>query len=72
MQLSHFDLNLLRTLDAVLSERSVIRAANRLCLSQQGVSGALHRLREHFSDHLLVRVGQRMELTRTHAVGAAL
>ena len=63
MQLSHFDLNLLRTLDAVLSERSVIRAANQLCLSQQGVSGALQRLREHFSDHLLVRVEQRMELT---------
>ncbi len=49
------DLNLLKTLDALLDERSVTRAAARLALTQPAVSGMLNRLREHFDDPLFVR-----------------
>lgn len=57
------DLNLLVPLDALLQERSVTRAAQRLGLSQPTVSSALARLRRHFSDELLTRVGNTYELT---------
>ncbi len=63
MQFSHFDLNLLRSLDALLTERNVTRASERLFVTQQAMSGALRRLREHFGNELLVRVGRQMELT---------
>ena len=46
MNISNFDLNLLRVLDALLRERNVSRAAERLSLSQPAVSNALGRLRE--------------------------
>lgn len=69
MELSHFDLNLLRALDALLTECNVTRAGERLCVTQQAMSGSLHRLREHFGDELLVRVGRNLELTPR---GAAL
>ncbi|WP_349960497.1 LysR family transcriptional regulator [Rhizobium sp. ZPR3] len=49
------DLNLLRTLDALLDERSVTRAAERLGFTQPAVSGMLTRLRESFDDPLFVR-----------------
>jgi DNA-binding transcriptional LysR family regulator len=49
------DLNLLVTLDALLEERSVTRAARRLALTQPAVSGALARLRTVFGDPLFVR-----------------
>lgn len=51
------DLNPLVSMDALLQERSVSRAARRLCLSRPGLSAALTRLRRHYSDDLLVRVG---------------
>lgn len=57
------DLNLLVPLDALLQERSVTRAAQRLGLSQPTVSAALARLRRHFGDDLLTRVGNAYELT---------
>ncbi|UUU36610.1 LysR family transcriptional regulator [Streptomyces sp. CA-210063] len=57
------DLNLLVPLDALLQERSVTRAAQRLGLSQPTVSAALARLRRHFGDDLLTRVGNTYELT---------
>jgi LysR family nod box-dependent transcriptional activator len=63
MDISHFDLNLLRTLDVLLGERNVTRSAERLCVTQQAASGALGRLRQHFGDELLVRVGRHLELT---------
>ena len=62
-QLSKIDLNILRVLDALLMERSVTRAAERLRVTQQAVSGSLRRLRDVFRDPLLVRMGQHMELT---------
>src|ERR1700739_5157790 len=49
------DLNLLRALDALLDERSVTKAADRLALTQPAVSGALARLREIFDDPVFVR-----------------
>lgn len=63
MSFSHFDLNLLRPLDVLLSERNVTRAAERLHVTQQATSGALQRLRQHFNDELLCRVGRQLELT---------
>ena len=63
MNLSHFDLNLLRSLDVLLAERNVTRAAERLHVTQQAASSALHRLRQHFDDPLLVRIGRQLEPT---------
>ncbi|MGJ7514408.1 LysR family transcriptional regulator [Pseudomonas baetica] len=51
----HLDFNLLKALDALLDERSVTRAAQRLALTQPAVSGMLTRLRESFDDPLFVR-----------------
>ena len=62
-KLANLDLNLLVSLDALLSERSVSRAAERLGLSQPSLSASLARLRRHFHDDLLDRVGNRYELT---------
>ncbi|MDK1373532.1 MULTISPECIES: LysR family transcriptional regulator [unclassified Sinorhizobium] len=52
------DLNLLSTLDVLLSEGSVARAAKRLRLSPSAMSRALARLREATGDPLLVRAGR--------------
>jgi DNA-binding transcriptional LysR family regulator len=63
MNLVQFDLNLLIALDALLRERNVTRAGQRVGLSQPAMSGTLARLRELFRDDLLVRVGRNLELT---------
>jgi DNA-binding transcriptional LysR family regulator len=52
------DLNLLITLDVLLAEGSVVRAAKRLRLSPSAMSRALARLRETTGDPLLVRAGR--------------
>jgi DNA-binding transcriptional LysR family regulator len=52
------DFNLLVTLDAVLAEGSVARAAQRLRLSPSAMSRALARLRATTGDPLLVRAGR--------------
>jgi len=52
------DLNLLVTLDVLLAEGSVARAARRLRLSPSAMSRALARLRETVGDPLLVRAGR--------------
>ena len=52
--LRRIDLNLLVTLEALLTERNVTRAAQRLHLSQPSVSVQLGKLRQIFSDPLLV------------------
>lgn len=57
------DLNLLPHLQALLELRNVSRAAERTLLSQSAMSNALARLRRHFNDELLVRVGREYELT---------
>jgi DNA-binding transcriptional LysR family regulator len=56
--MAHPDLNLLVTLDVLLSEGSVAGAARRLRLSPSAMSRALARLRETTGDPLLVRAGR--------------
>ena len=63
MNLSRYDLNLLVVLQALLEERNVTRAGERIGLSQPATSNALQRLRRQFGDELLVRSGNTMELT---------
>ncbi|WP_326952888.1 LysR family transcriptional regulator [Amycolatopsis sp. NBC_01286] len=63
MNLATLDLNLLVTLDALLQQRSVTRAAEQVGLSQPAVSAQLGRLRRHFHDELLTRVGNTSRLT---------
>jgi len=63
MHLRGLDLNLLIALDALLTERNVTHAAERIHISQSGMSGALQKLRVHFEDPLLERIGRNLELT---------
>lgn len=63
MRFGRLDLNLLVALDVLLAERNVTIAADRLCLSQSAMSGALGRLREYFDDELLINTGRKMVLT---------
>jgi DNA-binding transcriptional LysR family regulator len=58
--MTHPDLNLLVTLDVLLTEGSVAGAARRLRLSPSAMSRALARLREATGDPLLVRAGRSL------------
>jgi len=58
VSLSSLDLNLLVVLDAVLSERSVARAARRLHVTPSAISNALARLRAALGDPLVTRSGR--------------
>src|SRR5690349_663809 len=69
---ANLDLNLLAPLDALLRERNVTRSAEQLGVSQPAASAALARLRRHFDDPLLTRVGNRYELTPLAARLASL
>ena len=55
MNVEHIDLNLLKALVAIYEERQVTAAAERLGVTQPGLSHALGRLRHLFSDELFVR-----------------
>jgi len=57
------DLNLLVALHALLEEVNVTHAGSKIGLSQPAMSAALSRLRRHFDDDLLIRVGRSYELT---------
>jgi DNA-binding transcriptional LysR family regulator len=63
MRLRNLDLNLLLVFDAVLSERSVVRAADSLAISQPAVSHALNRLRHALKDRLFIRTPAGMSPT---------
>lgn len=63
MNLARLDLNLIVALRALLEERNVTRAGERVGLSQPAMSASLARLRRHFGDDLLARVGGHYELT---------
>ncbi|RYF48434.1 MAG: LysR family transcriptional regulator [Comamonadaceae bacterium] len=56
--LRRLDLNLLVAFDALLAERSVTRAADRLSVGQPAMSASLAKLRKFFGDPLLVRQGR--------------
>jgi DNA-binding transcriptional LysR family regulator len=62
-----FDLNLLRVFDALIEERSVTRAGERLGLTQSAISHALSRLRYILDDELFVRGPDGMQPTRRAA-----
>jgi DNA-binding transcriptional LysR family regulator len=64
MNLAAFDLNLLLVFKAMMAERHVTRAGQRIGLSQPAVSAALNRLRAIFEDELFVRSGGEMVPTR--------
>ena len=63
MNLAALDLNRLLVLHAVLTERSVTRAAVTLHVTPSAISNALARLRTTFDDPLLVRSGRGLVLT---------
>lgn len=63
MNIRNFDLNLLVVLDALLRERSVSRAAERLSLTQPAISNALNRLRSQLDDEVMIRTAQGMQPT---------
>jgi DNA-binding transcriptional LysR family regulator len=60
MRFKGLDLNLLVALDALISERNITRAGERIHLSQSGMSSAVSRLREYFDDELFVQVGREL------------
>jgi LysR family transcriptional regulator, nod-box dependent transcriptional activator len=57
------DLNLLKAFDALMQERNVTRASERLGVTQPSASAALARLRLLFGDELLVKSGREMRPT---------
>jgi DNA-binding transcriptional LysR family regulator len=63
MNLSGVNTNLLVSLNALLREQNVSRAAEAVGLTQSSMSHALAQLRAHFGDRLLVPSGRRMVLT---------
>ncbi|MBI3434341.1 MAG: LysR family transcriptional regulator [Proteobacteria bacterium] len=72
ISLNTLDLNLLRVFDALMDERSVLRAGQRIGLSQSAVSHSLARLREHLGDQLFVRTATGMQPTARALAMAAL
>jgi DNA-binding transcriptional LysR family regulator len=65
IDLSGIDLNLLVSLDALLAESNVTRAAARLHLTQSAVSAQLARLRQLFDDPLLIPAANGRGMTPT-------
>lgn len=63
MRFNKLDLNQLVVLDALLNEKSVKRAAEKVFLSPAATSCALARLRDYFEDELLQQLGKTMVLT---------
>lgn len=63
MKFSQLDLNLLRVFDAVMAERNLTRAAQRLHMTQPAVSHALKRLREALGEDLFLRQAFGMKPT---------
>lgn len=61
--LRHFDLNLLLVFEALMRERHVTRAAEKLHLSQPALSHALKRLRDALEDPLLIRTNTGLQPT---------
>ncbi len=77
MNLAGFDLRLLLVFDALIQERSVTRASERLGITQPAASNALNRLRHHLRDPLFLKTANGMEPTQrardlAHPVAQAL
>ncbi|MCT7660665.1 LysR substrate-binding domain-containing protein [Mycobacterium deserti] len=63
MDLKRMDLNLLVAFDALMTDRSVTKAAERLNIGQSAMSSTLGRLRKLLGDPILVREGRTMVST---------
>lgn len=61
MALPDIDLHLLRCLDVLVTERHVTRAADKMGMTQSGMSTVLARLRTVFDDPILVRTSHGMQ-----------
>jgi DNA-binding transcriptional LysR family regulator len=70
VNIENLDLNLLVVFQALMTERSVTKAAARVNLSQPAVSNALARLRVHFGDRLFVR-GRKVMVPTPRALDLA-
>lgn len=57
------ELQLLYIFDAIMTERSVTRAAERLAMTQPAVSNSISRMRQVWNDPLFVRKGRNIEPT---------
>ncbi|MFT2089945.1 LysR family transcriptional regulator [Paraglaciecola sp. 2405UD69-4] len=57
------ELNLLMVFDAIMTERSITRAANRLAMTQPAVSNAVSRMRIAWKDELFVKDGRNIQPT---------
>ena len=63
MQISNTNLNLIKALEALLEERHVTRASQRLHVTQAAMSSSLAKLRELYQDPLLIRTKNEMLLS---------
>lgn len=63
MNLNRLDLNLLIAFNALMTERNVSKAAEKLFIGQSAMSHSLNRLRESFDDPILVRTTSGMQPT---------
>lgn len=57
------EMHLLYVFDAIMTERSITRAAERLSMTQPAVSNAVSRMRHVWNDPLFVRKGRQIEPT---------
>lgn len=57
------ELNLLVVFDAIMTERSITRAADRLAMTQPAVSNAVGRMRVAWKDELFVKDGRNIQPT---------
>ena len=63
INLRELDLNLLISLDVLIAEASVTKAAEKLNMSQSTMSYSLKRLRAILNDDILIRTSREMEVT---------
>ena len=57
------ELHLIHVFDAIMTERSITRAADRLAMTQPAVSNVVSRMRHHWGDPLFIRKGRNIEPT---------
>ena len=62
-QMLNLDLNLMVIFDAIMTERSITGAANRLAMTQPAVSNAVARMRHAWNDPLFIKSGRGIQPT---------
>lgn len=63
MNFNHLDLNLLIAFDALMTEKNVSKAAEKLFVGQSAMSHSLNRLKHALDDPILVRTTTGMKPT---------